>query len=95
MKLSLKISLLTLTFTSALGHALFSPTSVQAFPGQEDSFFERGNEQFEQIIEQFQSTQPEAVVVTPKFRTVPRESTLKSIGVKHHGKQAKKLQQRI
>lgn len=62
MKLSLKISLLTLTFTSALGHALFLPTSVQAFPGQEDSFFERGNEQFEQIIEQFQSTQPEAVL---------------------------------
>ncbi|MEO0888261.1 MAG: recombinase family protein [Cyanobacteria bacterium J06648_10] len=37
----------------------------------------------------------ERTVVTPKFRTVPRESTLKSIGVKHHGKQAKKLQQRI
>ena len=34
-------------------------------------------------------------VVTPKFRTVPRESTLKSRGGRHHGKQAKKLQQRI
>ena len=37
----------------------------------------------------------ETRVVTPKFRTVPRESTLKSRGGKHHGKQAKKLQQRI
>ena len=34
-------------------------------------------------------------VVTPKFRTATRESNLESIGGKHHGKQAKKLQQRI
>ena len=39
-------------------------------------------------------TQGESVV-TPKFRTATRESNLESIGGKHYGKQAKKLQQRV
>ncbi|MEN8446188.1 MAG: hypothetical protein ABG776_14375 [Cyanobacteria bacterium J06555_13] len=61
---NLKISLLSASFLGTLGAAVFfAPNpAVQAFPGQEPNFFERGNEQFEQTIEQFQQSQPDSVL---------------------------------
>lgn len=61
---NLKKSLLSASFLGTLGAAtFFTPhANVQAFPGQEPSFFERGNEQFEQTIEQFQQSQPDTVL---------------------------------
>ncbi|MEL6555611.1 MAG: hypothetical protein AAFQ63_19440 [Cyanobacteria bacterium J06621_11] len=62
--LHLNISLVAASFMTTLGVSflLSYHQDVLAFPGQEDNFFERGNEQFEQIVEQFQSTQPDAVL---------------------------------